>query len=169
MPGETCVYVNRRRQWLYVIGIVGVYLSTVGMVFEKDPSTGIKPLPGDYLWVVIPGTIMVAVLAWRALKARIETDNRGIRVVRTVGQEFIPWSDIRGFEVHPTPSRQGSAVLVRRPDETLFTVRSEVNIRPVFPLRDRQEAKLRARGRAQLLHDALEADRRSRLAPATSP
>ena len=168
MPGDVHIYANRRRQWLYVLGIVAVYLSTVGMVFEKDPSTGIKPLPGDYLWVVIPGTIMVAVLVWRARKARIETDDRGVRVVRTVGQEFIPWSDIRGFEVHPTPSQQGSAVLVRRHDETLFTVRSEVNIRPVLPLRDRQEAKLRARGRAQAFRDALEADRRSRLAAAPS-
>jgi hypothetical protein len=166
--GPTRVYANRRRQWLYVFGLVAVFLCTLSLVFEPDPDTGLKPMPGDYLWVVIPGTILVAVLVWRAMKARIETDDRGVTVVRTVGHEFIPWSDVRGFEVHPSPSRQGSAVLVRRHDETLFTVRSEVNIRPLFPIRDRPEARLRARVRAELLHDALEVDRRSRLTPAAS-
>jgi hypothetical protein len=162
--GHVRVYMNRRRQFLYAFGLVAVFLATLSLVFEPDPDTGLKPLPGDYLWVVIPGTILVAVLVWRASKARIQTDDRGVDVIRTVGHEYLPWSDIRCFEIHPTPSKQGSAVLARRHDETLYTVRSEVNIRPLFPIRDRPEARLRARVRTELLRDELEADRLSRVA-----
>jgi hypothetical protein len=153
------VYATRRRQLLIVASLVGIYVATVSLVFEPDPSTGIKPLPGDYLWVVIPGTIVLAVLIWRAMKARIETSDTGVDLVRVAGHESIPWSDIRGFEVHPTPGRQGFAVRIRRPDETLVTVRSEINVRP---LRDRDEARGLARVKAEMLRSQLEGDRRSR-------
>ncbi|MDQ6615921.1 MAG: PH domain-containing protein [Actinomycetota bacterium] len=154
------VYARRPRQLLIAGSLLGIFLATLSMVLEPDPSTGIKPLPGDYLWVVIPGAIMLAVLVRRAFRARIQTDAGGVELVRVAGHERLPWSDIRGFEVHPTPSRQGFAVRARRHNEALVTLRNEINVRP---LRDRDEARRRARERAATFKIQLDADRTSRL------
>ncbi|MDP9072763.1 MAG: hypothetical protein M3N98_01085 [Actinomycetota bacterium] len=167
---EQRVYASRRRQLLLVASLVGIFVASLSVVIEPDPSTGLKPGPGDYLWVVIPGTILVAVLVWRAFKSRIVTDGRGIDLVRVVGHEFLPWSRVRHFEVHPTPSRAGVAVMARLHDELLVTVSNQINIRPV---RDRAEAKKLARVKAESLRNALEADRQRRsageaVAPATA-
>ncbi len=155
------VYATRRRRLLIAGSLIAVYGSTVGLIFEKDPSTGIKPLPGDYLWIVIPGTITLAVLIWRAMKVRIETSAKGIDLYHVAGHETLRWSEIRSLEVHPTPGRQGFAVRARRPDETLVTLRTEIS---ALPVRDRDEARRRARVTADRLRDELEADRRTRLA-----
>jgi hypothetical protein len=155
------VYATRRRRLLIAGSLIAIYGSTVGLIFEKDPSTGIKPLPGDYLWIVIPGTITLAVLIWRAMKVRIETDATGIDLYHVAGHEALPWSEIRSLEVHPTPGRQGFAVRARRPNETLVTLRTEIS---ALPVRDRDEARRRARVTADRLRDELEADRRTRLA-----
>jgi hypothetical protein len=160
IDGQQRVYVSRRRQLLLAAGLLAVFLATLSLVLEPDPETGIKPLPGDYLWVVIPGTIVLLVLVWRAMKARIETDSGGVDLFRVAGHEFVPWADVRGFEVHPTPGRQGSAVRIRRRSEALVTVRSEISVRPA---RDRDEARRLAKVRAVALRDQLEADRMSRL------
>jgi hypothetical protein len=161
--GDRRVYASRRRQLLIAGSMLGVFLATLTQVFEPDPTTGTKPLPGDYLWVVIPGTIALLVLVWRARKSRIETDASGVKLIKVAGHESFPWRDVRGFEVLPTPSRQGYAVRVRRRDESLVTVRSEINVRP---LRDRDEARRRAKVRAVALCEELEADRKARLSSA---
>lgn len=160
VDGDRRIYINRGRQWLIGGSILGIYLATLSQVFEPDPSTGIKPLPGDYLWVVIPGTIALFVLLWRTMKSRVETDPHGMTMIRAAGRERVLWSDVRGFEVHPSPSRAGFSVRLRRRDESLITVRNEINLRP---LRDRDEARRRARPRAVAFREQLEADRRSRL------
>lgn len=160
VDGHPRVFVSRRRQLLLAGGLLAVFLATVGLVLEPDPETGIKPMPGDYLWVVIPGVIVLLILLRRAMKARVVTDDGGIDVFRVAGHEYVPWSDVRGFEVHPTPGRQGSAVRIRRHSEALETVRNEINIRP---LRDRAEARRLARVRAVAFREELEADRLSRL------
>jgi hypothetical protein len=159
VEGNRRIYINRGRQLLIAGSMLGIFLATLTQVFEPDPATGMKPLPGDYLWVVIPGSIALVVLMRRAMKSRIETDDRGVELFRVAAHESLPWSDIRGFEVHPTPSRQGIAVRARRRDESLLTVRSEINMRPV---RDRDEARRQARVRAETLREQLDADRRSR-------
>ncbi len=164
--GSRRVYGKRSRQWLVAGSLLAVFGATLSLVFEPDPSTGVKPLPGDYLWVVIPGTIVLAVLVWRAFQARVETDTGGVHLFRTVGHEFFPWSDVRGFEVLPTPSRQGASVRIRCQNETLVTVRNEINVRP---LRDRDEARRRARLRAAAFGDELAADRRTRTAKDPRP
>jgi hypothetical protein len=114
------------------------------------------PVPSDYLWVVIPGAILIAVLAWRALKVEVVTDRRGLEIVRVVGKERIPWSRLRRFEVHPTPGHQGSVVLARMNDEILVKVSAEVMVRPI---RDRDEARRLARLRTDELAKNLEQDR----------
>lgn len=165
VDGDRRIYLNRRRQLLIGGSILGIYLATLSQIFEPDPTTGMKPLPGDYLWVVIPGTIALFVLLWRTMKSRVESDERGVTMIRAAGRERVPWTDVRGFEVHPSPSRAGFAVRLRRRDESLITVRNEINLRP---LRDRDEARRRARPRAVAFCDQLEADRRSRLATGDS-
>jgi hypothetical protein len=165
VDGDRRIYTNRRRQLWLTFGLVAVYLSTLSLCFEPDPDTGQKPLPGDYLWVVIPGSIALLYLVWRAMKARVETNARGIDLVRVVGHEFFPWTAIRDFEVLPTPSRRGYAVRLRQHNETLIPVRNEIYLRPV---RDIDERKRLAHERAVAFCAELETDRKSRMPPAPS-
>lgn len=169
--GRLRVYAARSRQLLLAGGLLAVYLATMSLCWQPDPDTGLKPAPGDYLPIVIPGSIVMLYLVWRALKARIETTDDGIDLFRVVGHERFAWSDVRGFEVLPSPSRRGATVRLRQQNETLVTVRSEISLRP---FRDRAERRRRAHDRAVALRDVLEADRRGRVAatpttPAAGP
>jgi hypothetical protein len=159
--GQLRVYAARSRQLLLAGGLLAVYLATLSLCWQPDPDTGLKPAPGDYLPIVIPGSIAVLYLVWRAMKARIETTDKGINLFRVVGHEWFPWSDVRGFEVLPSPSRRGATVRLRQQNETLVTVRSEISLRP---LRGREERRRRAQERAVAFRDVLEADRRARVA-----
>lgn len=162
VEGDRRIYRSRRRQLQLALGMVGFFLATVSLIFTPDPENGKLLGPGDYLPVVIPGAILVVYLIWRAMKAHVATDAGGIDLVRTVGHEYIPWSDIRSLEVHPTPGRQGFAVMVRRQDEVMIAVRNEINVRP---LRDRAEARRLARVKADLFLGQLQVDRMARSAP----
>jgi hypothetical protein len=164
--GHRQVYSSRTRQWLLAGGLLAVYLATVSFCWQVDPDTGMKPLPSDYLPIVIPGSIAILYLVWRAMKARIETTDRGIDLIRVVGHEYFPWSAIRDFEVLPSPSRRGYTVRLRQHNETLVIVRNEINLRP---LRDLPERQRLAHVRALAFREVLEADRLSRLSPAGSP
>lgn len=161
IDGDRRVYSSRRRQLQLAFGMLGFFLVTASLVFTPDPENGKLLTPSDYLPVVIPGAILVVWLIWRAMKAHVATDAGGIDLVRTVGHEYIPWSNVRSLEVHPTPGRWGFAVMVRRKDEVLLAVRNEINVRP---LRDRAEARRTARVKADLFHDQLQADWESRMA-----
>jgi len=154
--GGRRIYQSRDRQRLIAASLIALLVAGSSLIFEKDPETGLLPVPNDYLWVVIPGILLIFALAWRALRVRVETDLGGIDMVRVVGHERLPWSSVRRFEVHPTPGRQGSVVLARTDGEILVKVRSELFVRP---LRDRGEARRRARARADVLAAQLEADR----------
>jgi hypothetical protein len=161
--GGRHVYSSRRRQLLLAGSLIALFLFSLTLLAEPDPDTGLKPVPGDYLWVVIPAGLLIAALAWRARKARVVTDDQGVEIVRVVGREWIPWAALRRFEVHPTPGKQGFAVLARLGNEVLVKVWTEITIRP---LRDRNAAKEVAREKAGALAVALEADRQSRQAAA---
>jgi hypothetical protein len=161
VDGDRRTYASRRRQLLLAGSVAGLYLASLTLLFERDPGTGLKPLPSDYIWVVVPLGIMIAVLALRALKAKLVTDASGLDVIRVVGHEVVPWRTLRRFEVHPTPGKQGYAVVARLHDERLVKVWTEIVVRPV---RDRSAAKARARVRATALTDQLETDRLERVA-----
>jgi hypothetical protein len=165
VDGDRRIYFSRKRRWLIATSLVALLLAGSSLIFEKDPDTGLLPVPGDYLWVVIPGAILILVLAWRALKVQVVTDRRGVEIVRVVGRERVPWSRLRSFEVHPTPGKQGSVVLARTDDEVLVKIASEVMVRPV---RDRDEARRLARIRSDALAKHLEEDRRARRAELVS-
>jgi hypothetical protein len=165
VDGDRRVYLNQKRRWLIATSLVALLLAGSSLIFEKDPDTGLLPVPGDYLWVVLPGAILILVLAWRALKVQVVTDRRGVEIVRVVGRERLPWSRVRGFEVHPTPGKQGTVVLARTDDEVLVKISSEVMVRPV---RDRDEARRIARLRSDAFAALLEEDRRARRAALVS-
>src|SRR6516165_11907255 len=158
LDGGRHVYASRRRQLLLAGSLIALFLFSLTLLAEPDPDTGLKPVPGDYLWVVIPAALLIAVLAWRARKAKVVTDDRGVEIVRVVGHEWIPWPTMRRFEVHPTPGKPGFAVLARLDNEVLVKVWTEITIRP---LRDREAARQMARAKAEALAVALEADRRA--------
>ena len=162
VDGDRRIYRSRRRQLQLAFGMVAFFLATASLIFTPDPENGKLLTPSDYLPVVIPGAILVVWLVWKAMKAHVATDTGGIDLVRTVGHEYIPWSSVRSLEVHPTPGRQGFAVVVRRKDQVLLAVRNEINARP---LRDRPEARRLARAKADLFHDQLQADWESRTEP----
>jgi hypothetical protein len=164
VDGDRRTYASRRRQLLLAGSIAGLYLASLTLLFEPDPDTGLKPLPSDYIWVVVPIGILIVALAWRALRAKLVTDASGLDVIRVVGHEVVPWRTLRRFEVHPTPGKQGYAVVARLYDERLVKVWTEIVIRPV---RDRPAAKARARVRATALTDQLETDRLERAAATT--
>ena len=161
VDGDRRIYLSRKRRWLIATSLIALLLAGSSLIFEKDPDTGLLPVPSDYLWVVIPGAILIFVLAWRALKVKVVTDRRGVEIVRVVGRERVPWSRLRRFEVHPTPGKQGSVVLARTSDEVLVKISSEVMIRP---MRDRDEARRLARLRTDELAGNLEQDRLMRQA-----
>jgi hypothetical protein len=161
VDGDRRIYLSHRRRWLIATSLIALLLAGSSLIFEKDPETGLLPVPSDYLWVVIPGAILIAVLAWRALKVEVVTDRRGVEIIRVVGRERIPWTHLRRFEVHPTPGKQGSVVLARTDNEILVKVSAEVMVRPI---RDRDEARRLARIRTDELANSLEEDRLMRQA-----
>lgn len=147
------IHRNRRHQWLVAGALVAITLASLGVILEPDPETGLRPLPSDYLWVVIPALFMIGYLIWRAFQTRIVISDAGVEVVRTVGRDVVPWADVRRFEVHPSPSRWGFEVSIRLRDERCVRVRAE------HPGRRGPEAKEAAKQRAEELVRALEVDR----------
>lgn len=161
VDGERRSYATQGRRLLLAGSLVAIYLISFSVILEPDPDTGLKPVPSDYVWVVVPAGILIAVLAWRAMKARVLTDPRGVDIIRVVGHEAVAWPDLRGFEVHPTPGRQGYAVVARLDNERLVKVWTEIVVRPI---RDRPAAKAVARERAAAIAGLLETDRAERVA-----
>jgi hypothetical protein len=153
--GDRRSYATRARRLLLAGSLVALYLVSLTLLFERDPDTGLKPVPSDYVWVVVPAGMLIVVLVWRSLKVRVTTDPVGLDVIRVLGHEAVAWRELRGFEVHPTPGRQGHAVVARLENERLVKVWTEIVVRP---LRDRPAAKAVARLRAVALADQLQSD-----------
>ena len=165
-PEPVQVYSRRSRQWLLAASIIAVLLVSLSVILEPDPETGVRPVPGDYLWVVIPGVLLMLVLAWRALGIKVTINSEGVDITRTLGHERVSWRELRRFEVHPTPGRQGYVVRARLDNEVLVNVWTEIEARPVL---DRDEARRIARHRADAVAAAMEEDRLKHLsAPATA-
>jgi hypothetical protein len=165
VDGERRRYATRSRRLLLAASLIAIYLISLSVILEPDPDTGLKPVPSDYIWVVVPAGILIAVLIWRSLKAQVLTDPHGVDIIRVVGHEAVAWPDLRRFEVHPTPGRQGYAVVARLRNERLVKVWTEIVVRPI---RDRDAAKAVARDRADAIADLLETDRAERVALASA-
>jgi hypothetical protein len=159
VDGDRRRYATRARRLLLAGSLVALYLVSLSVILEPDPATGLRPVPNDYLWVVVPAAFLIAALVWRSLKVQVVTDQRGLDVIRVVGHEAVPWPDLRGFEVHPTPGRQGFTVVARLHNERLVKVWTEIVVRPVTA---RAAAKVVAKARAVAIADLLETDRAER-------
>jgi hypothetical protein len=148
------VYRIPRRQAFFAVGVVVAFLVCASLIFEPDPSTGVLSKPSDYLWVLIPSALLAVYLTARARRTRVETSPAGITMFHVMNSEHVPWADVVGFEVHPTPSRRGSTVLARTALGRLVRVRTFMGVRRTTD----------HRARATEFRDQLEADREDRVA-----
>jgi hypothetical protein len=108
------VYRSKQRQLLIAASIVALYVATFSVVLEPDPVSHTKVDPSKYLWQVIPFAVLAIVLGWRAMQVRLVSTADGLAVHRVASREFLPWSTISGFEVHPSSTGWMSAVVARR-------------------------------------------------------
>lgn len=130
-----------------VLALVGVFLATFSLLFDPVYTVHQTSPVSDDAWVVVPAVLLLLALAWRAMRAHIDVTETGIRVVRTTTGDEVAWTDLRRFEVRPTPNKWGWRVLARRSDEDLVAVAT-------VPGRTDK-----ARHEAETLAAALEADR----------
>jgi hypothetical protein len=93
--------------------VVGSFVATFGVVFEPDPVTHTLAKPSQYLWELVPVAVLTLVLALRCFKARIVTTAATVEVYRVTSHEILPWSDVRGFEVHRSPSGRLAPLVAR--------------------------------------------------------
>jgi hypothetical protein len=129
VTGDIRLYRLPRRQWFFAVGVIVAFLVCASIVFEPDPSTGVLAKPSDYLWVLIPSAILALYMTLRAYHTRVETSGEAITMFHVMNRECVPWSDVVGFEVHPTPSRRGSSVLARTTLGRLVRVRTFMGVR----------------------------------------
>src|SRR2546423_1684953 len=108
------MYRSRPRQLLIAASILGLYIATFSIVLEPDPVTHTKVPAATYMWQVIPFALLTLVLGWRAFRVRLVSTPEGLGVQRVVSREFLPWSTIRDFEVHESPSGRIVTVVARR-------------------------------------------------------
>lgn len=111
-PDET-TYASRRRQLQMGLVVIGLYLLTFSVVLEPDYVTHTRPKPSAYLWQVVPFAILTAFMAVRAYRSRVVTTPSAIHVHRATSHEELAWADVRGFEVHRTPSGRFNSVVAR--------------------------------------------------------
>lgn len=159
MTGDICVYRIHRRQLFFAIAVVVSFCVCASIVFEPDPSTGVLTKPSDYLWVLIPSAFFALYMTLRAYRTRAETSPEGVTMYHEMNHEHVPWSDIVGFEVHPTPSKRGSSVLIRTTLGRLVRVRTYMGVRKTTD----------HRAIATAFRDELEADRERRAAGLVPP
>ena len=159
MTGDISVYRLPRRQLFFAVAVVAAFCVCASIVFEPDPSTGVMTKPSDYLWVLIPSAILALYMTWRAYHTRTETNADGITMYHEMNHESVSWSEIVGFEVHPTPSGRGSTVFVRTSIGRLVRVRTYMAVRKTTD----------HRAIATAFRDDLELDRERRAAGLAAP
>jgi hypothetical protein len=123
MPTERAVvYRSRRRQWLIAAGMVALFLLLWSQTQQPDYETHIRPAFSRYIWELAPFVLLTVVMAVRAFRVRTVTGDDGVHLARVLTNEFHPWSEITGIEVHPTPSGKLVAVKLRLRDRRTVKV-----------------------------------------------
>lgn len=150
-------YAVRSQRLMVAMGLGVAFLVTLSQILQPDYTTHQRAHPADYLWVVVPGALIVLGVVVRALRSRLESSPSGLRIVRTTSSDALMWDHIRRFEVRPTPNRGGQRVLARLDDERVVAVATVP-----WPVRGRRLA-------AERLAAALEADRRHWTPPVGRP
>ena len=149
---DELTYASRRRQLQVCLAVIGLYLVTFSVVFEPDYLTHTRPKPSAYLWQVVPFAVLTMIMAARAFRARIVTTPAALHLYRVTSHEELAWADVRGFEVHRSPSGRFASVVAR-----LATGRT---VRVALFRRDR---KTGTSAEARRLADVLIEDRAERL------
>ncbi|HEX9530461.1 MAG TPA: hypothetical protein VF954_04935, partial [Acidimicrobiales bacterium] len=123
------VYRSRRRQWLMASALVLALAVGWASILYPDPVTHTVAGPGEYLWEVVPGVILVLVLAGRGLRSRLVTSRRGLLATRVTGRDWLPWSRVRRFEVRKMAGGRAAAVVARLDDERVVRLWSYPAVR----------------------------------------
>ena len=135
------------QRWWIMAGIVAAFAVSFQQITQPDYNTNRRATPGEWLWVVVPAVAMLGYGAWRVWRSRIETSPSGLRVVRAVDSEEVPWDRLARLELRATPNRAGTIISARRGDQRLVKLGTVPGRRP------------RHRARAESFVTALEADR----------
>lgn len=139
------------RGWI-IAGIVAAFAVSFQQITQPDYNTNRRATPEEWLWVVVPAVALLGYGAWRVWRSRIETSPSGLRVVRAVDSDEVPWDRLARLELRPTPNRAGTVINARLVDQRLVRLGTVPGRRP------------RSRARAEAFVAALEADR-ARFAP----
>lgn len=137
-----------RQRWWIIAGILVAFAVSFQQITRPDYNTNRRATPDEWLWVVVPAVAMLGYGAWRVWRSRIEVGPAGLRVVRAVDAEDVPWERLARFELRPTPNRAGTLIVARLVDRRVVRLGTVPGRRP------------KHRARAEALVAALEADRR---------
>jgi hypothetical protein len=106
-------------RWWMLAGLAVAAAVSFQQMTQPDYHTHPRATPGEGLLVAVPGGVCVALLAWRMLRSRVETSAEGVRIVRVLSSEMIPWGDVAGIEVRPTTNRGGFLISARHTSRRL--------------------------------------------------
>ena len=145
--GEVRSHRVPRLRWWIIAGIVGAFAVSFQQITQPDYNTNRRASPDEWLWFVVPAVAMLGYGAWRVWRSHIEAGPAGLRIVRAVDSEEIPWDRLAGVEVRPTPNRAGTVINARLVDRRVVRIGTVPGRRP------------KHRARAEAFAAALEADR----------
>jgi len=134
------------RRWI-IAGIVASFAVSFQQITQPDYNTHRKAPPSEWLWVVVPAVVMLGYGAWRVWRSRIEAGPTGLRIVRAVDTDEIPWARLARLEMRPTPNRVGTVISARLVDQRVLKLGTVPGRKP------------KHRARAADLVAALELDR----------
>src|SRR5437899_956761 len=125
LPDDTAgavVYRSRRRQWLIAAGMFGLFVLLWSQTQQPDYETHGKPAFARSGWELAPFLLLTVVMAVRAFRVRVATTDEGVHLYRVLAHRFVPWPEVVGVEVHPTPSRRLATVKLRLESKLTVTV-----------------------------------------------
>ncbi len=134
-------------RWWILAGIVGAFAVSFQQITQPDYNTNRRATPDEWLWVVLPALAMLGYGAFRVWRSRIETGPDGLRIVRAVETEEIPWERLARLELRPTTNRAGTVISARLVDRRVIKLGTVPGRGP------------KHRARAEAFVAALEADR----------
>jgi len=130
-----------------IAGIIVAFAVSFQQITQPDYNTHRRATPSEWLWVVVPALAMLGCGAWRVWRSRVEAGPDGLRIVRAVETEEVPWDRLARLEVRPTTNRAGTVVSARLVDKRLVKLGTVPGRKP------------KHRARAEAFVAALEADR----------
>ena len=118
------MYRSRRRQVLIMAGMVGLFVLLWAQTQQPDYETHVKPAFSRYVWELAPFLGLTIVMAVRSFRVRTVTTASALHLYRVLGHERFAWSEVTGFEVHPSPSGRLLTVKARLSDRRTVKISS---------------------------------------------